>query len=156
MSADTERKRRIAALKAAASKHILVIDGGMGTEVQRLKLDEAAFRGDRFTDWPQDVKGNNDLLSLTQPQLLRQIHDAYLAAGADIIETNTFNAQAISQADYGMQGLSREINLAAARIAREAADAASARTPDRPRIVAGAMGPTNRTASISPDVNNPG
>jgi 5-methyltetrahydrofolate--homocysteine methyltransferase len=150
------REQRIAALKSAVRERILIIDGAMGTEIQTRKLEEADYRGERFKDWSRDVKGNNDLLVLTQPQLIREIHDSYLEAGADIIETNTFNAQVISMADYGMEELAYEINVAAARIARAAADAWTARTPDRVRIVAGALGPTNRTASISPDVNNPG
>ncbi|MFV0251847.1 MAG: methionine synthase [Beutenbergiaceae bacterium] len=126
----------------------------MGTMIQRHTLSEADYRGERFADWPSDVKGNNDLLSLTQPDLIREIHAQYLAAGADLVETNTFNAQWISMADYGMEELAYELNVASARLARQAADAAA--TPDRPRFVAGAMGPTNRTASISPDVNDPG
>jgi 5-methyltetrahydrofolate--homocysteine methyltransferase len=150
------REQRIAALKAAARQRILIIDGAMGTMIQRYKLDEAGYRGERFKDWPRDIKGNNDLLALTQPQIIRDIHTAYFEAGADIAETNTFNAQRISMADYGMEALSYEINVAAARLAREAADAAEAKDPSRPRAVAGAIGPTNRTASISPDVNNPG
>jgi 5-methyltetrahydrofolate--homocysteine methyltransferase len=128
----------------------------MGTMIQRHKLDEAGYRGERFATYNRDVVGNNDLLCLTQPQIISKIHDDYLAAGADIIETNTFNAQAISMADYGMERLSYEINVAAARLAREAADVWSKKTPSQPRFVAGAIGPTNRTASISPDVNNPG
>jgi 5-methyltetrahydrofolate--homocysteine methyltransferase len=156
MTADLTRDQRIAALKTAAEQRILVIDGGMGTEIQRRRLDEADYRGERFKDWPRDVKGNNDLLVLTQPQLVRDIHDSYLAAGADIIETNTFNAQVVSMADYGMEAYARDMNVAAARIAREAADEFTASEPDHPRFVAGAMGPTNRTASISPDVSNPG
>jgi 5-methyltetrahydrofolate--homocysteine methyltransferase len=150
------RKPSFAALQAAADKRILIIDGAMGTMIQRYKLDEAGYRGERFKDWPQDVKGNNDLLVLTQPQIIGEIHEAYLEAGADILETNTFNAQAISLADYGMQDLAYEINVAAAKIARAAADKWSKKTPEKPRFVAGAVGPTNRTASISPDVNNPG
>ena len=150
------REDRIKALKATARQRILIIDGGMGTEIQNRKLDEAGYRGERFKDWHRDVKGNNDLLSLSQPKLLAEIHDSYFAAGADIIETNTFNAQVISMADYGMEALAFEINVEAARIARAVADAWTAITPDQPRIVAGALGPTNRTASISPDVNNPG
>ncbi len=150
------RSERIEALKAAAAARILVLDGAMGTMIQRHKLTEADYRAARFKDWPRDVKGNNDLLVLTQAPIIRSIHDAYLEAGADIIETNTFNAQAISMADYGMEALSHEINVAAARIAREAADAWTAKTPDKPRFVAGSIGPTNRTASLSPDVNNPG
>jgi 5-methyltetrahydrofolate--homocysteine methyltransferase len=144
------------ALRAAAAERILIIDGAMGTMIQRHKLDEAGYRGTRFTSHPKDVKGNNDLLVLTQPAIIAEIHDQYLAAGADIIETNTFNAQRISMADYQMEGLSAEMNVAAARIARTAADAWTRKTPDRRRWVAGAVGPTNRTASISPDVNNPG
>jgi 5-methyltetrahydrofolate--homocysteine methyltransferase len=146
-----------AALEASANQRILVLDGAMGTMIQRHKLDEDGYRGGgRFKDWPHDVKGNNDLLVLTQPELIRQIHADYLAVGSDIIETNTFNAQAISLADYGMEELAREINVAAARLAREAADEATRKTPDKRRFVAGAVGPTNRTASISPAVNDPG
>ncbi|HUP90688.1 MAG TPA: homocysteine S-methyltransferase family protein [Solimonas sp.] len=133
---------------------ILILDGAMGTMIQRHKLGEADYRGARFADWPRDVQGNNDLLVLTQPQIVREIHGQYLAAGADLIETNTFNAQKISMADYGMETLAYEINLEAARLARAAVDEHS--TPARPRFVAGALGPTNRTASISPDVNDPG
>jgi 5-methyltetrahydrofolate--homocysteine methyltransferase len=142
-------------LSEAAAKRILVIDGAMGTMIQRHKLGEAEYRGQRFKDWHRDVKGNNDLLVLTQPEIIRDIHAQYIEGGADIVETNTFNAQVISMADYGMEALSAEINVAAARLAREACDAAMAKEPDRPRFVAGAVGPTNRTASISPDVNNP-
>ena len=143
-------------LEKAASERILIIDGAMGTMIQRHKLGEADYRGRRFADWKQDVKGNNDLLVLTQPGIIQDIHEQYLAAGADIIETNTFNAQMISMADYGMEELSAEINLAAARLARAAADKYARLTPDKPRFVAGAGGPTNRTASISPKVNDPG
>ena len=143
-------------LEKAASERILIIDGAMGTMIQRHKLGEADYRGRRFADWKQDVKGNNDLLVLTQPRIIQDIHEQYLAAGADIIETNTFNAQMISMADYGMEALSAEINLAAARLARAAADKYTKLTPDKPRFVAGAVGPTNRTASISPKVNDPG
>jgi 5-methyltetrahydrofolate--homocysteine methyltransferase len=150
------REQRIKALKAAAADRILIIDGAMGTMIQSYKLDEAGYRGARFADHPRDVKGNNDLLVLSQPKIIGEIHDAYFAAGTDIIETNTFNAQRISLADYAMEPLSYEMNVAAARIARTCADAWTKRTPDRPRFVAGAVGPTNRTASISPDVNNPG
>jgi len=150
------REQRIAALKAAAEDRILIIDGAMGTMIQRHKLSEADFRGRRFASHPRPVQGNNDLLVLTKPDVIADIHAAYLAAGADIISTNTFNAQRISLADYGMEALAYEINLAAARLARSAADAATRRRPERPRLVAGALGPTNRTASISPDVNNPG
>ena len=126
----------------------------MGTQIQRHRLDEADFRGDRFRDHPKDLKGNNDLLVLTRPDIVRAIHEAYLAAGADIVETNTFGATRIAQEDYGLGNFAREMNVAAARLARAAADAAG--TPGRPRFVAGALGPTPRTASISPDVNDPG
>ena len=149
------RAQRIEALHKAAAERILIMDGAMGTEIQNHKLDEAGYRGERFKDWHRDVKGNNDLLVLTQPEIIAGIHRAYLDAGADIIETNTFNAQVISMADYGMEALSAEINVAAAKLARQAADAAEAKDR-RVRWVAGAVGPTNRTASISPDVNNPG
>jgi 5-methyltetrahydrofolate--homocysteine methyltransferase len=152
----TDRARRLAWLDQALKHRILVLDGAMGTMIQRHGLDEAGYRGARFADWPRDVSGNNDLLTLTQPQIIRAIHDAYLAAGADIIETNTFNSTRIAQADYGMEALVPELNEQATRIAREAADAAAAATPGRPRLVAGAIGPTNRTASLSPDVSNPG
>ncbi|WP_439542674.1 homocysteine S-methyltransferase family protein [Hyphomicrobium sp.] len=143
-------------LDRAASERILIIDGAMGTMIQRHNLDEAGYRGQRFADWPRDVKGNNDLLVLTQPAIIQDIHEQYLEAGADIVETNTFNAQRISMADYGMEDLSYEINVAAAKLARAACDKYTSLTPNKPRFVAGAVGPTNRTASISPDVNNPG
>ena len=146
----------LAALDKAASERILIIDGAMGTMIQRYKLTEADYRGERFKDWHRDVKGNNELLSLTRPDIIGKIHDQYLEAGADIIETNTFNAQAVSMADYGMEALSRELNLASAQIARKACDEWTKKTPDKPRFVAGAVGPTNRTSSMSPDVNNPG
>ncbi len=145
---------RYSLLERSLGERILILDGAMGTMVQRHKLTEADYRGERFANWPSDLKGNNDLLVLTQPHVIRGIHEAYLQAGADIIETNTFNATTVSMADYGMQGLVTEINTAAARLAREVADAYS--TPDRPRYVAGVLGPTNRTTSISPDVNDPG
>ncbi|MEO6411067.1 MAG: methionine synthase, partial [Pedococcus sp.] len=132
------------------------MDGAMGTMIQREGLGEDDYRGERFADWDSDLKGNNDLLSLTQPEIIKGIHTAYLEAGADLIETNTFNAQRISLADYGMEDLGYEMNLAAARLARQACDEMTARTPDQPRWVLGALGPTNRTASISPDVNDPG
>jgi 5-methyltetrahydrofolate--homocysteine methyltransferase len=150
------RDQRIRALKQAADERILILDGAMGTMIQRHKLGEADYRGARFAGWNRDLKGNNDLLVLTKPEVIRSVHEAYLEAGADIIETNTFNAQRISMADYGMEALSAEINIAAAKLAREATDAWTARTPEKPRFVAGSIGPTNRTASISPDVNNPG
>jgi 5-methyltetrahydrofolate--homocysteine methyltransferase len=141
-------------LQALLAQRILILDGAMGTMIQRHKLEEADYRGTRFADWPRDLKGNNDLLVLTQPDIIRDIHREYLRAGADLIETNTFNAQRISMADYGMEALSYEMNVAATQLARAAADEFS--TPERPRFVAGALGPTNRTASISPDVNDPG
>jgi len=150
------RDERIEALKRTAKERILILDGAMGTAIQGYKLDEAAYRGERFKDHPRDLKGNNDLLVLSQPDIIREIHSKYLEAGADILETNTFNAQAISQADYGLEDISHEMNVAASKLAREAADGWMEKTPDRPRFVAGAVGPTNRTASISPDVNNPG
>ncbi|MBO1754446.1 methionine synthase [Allobranchiibius sp. CTAmp26] len=133
----------------------MMLDGAMGTMIQRQRLGESDYRGERFADWPSDLKGNNDLLSLTQPDLIRSIHTEYLDGGADLVETNTFNAQRISLADYGMQDLAYEFNLASARLAREACDAVTAQDPQRPRFVVGALGPTNRTASISPDVNDP-
>ncbi len=142
-------------LDALLAQRILILDGAMGTMVQRQKLDEAAFRGTRFAAHTHDLKGNNDILVLTRPDVIRRIHQEYLEAGADIIETNTFNANAVSQADYALQDICYEINLAGARLAREAVDAFNARTPDRPRFVAGSVGPANRTLSISPDVNNP-
>ena len=150
------REQRIAALKRRAKTRILIIDGAMGTMIQRHKLDEAGYRGQRFAEFAKPVQGNNDLLVLTQPRIISDIHEGYFAAGADIVSTNTFNAQRISLADYGMEDLAYEMKLAAAKLARAAADKCTAKTPDRPRIVAGALGPTNRTASISPDVNNPG
>jgi 5-methyltetrahydrofolate--homocysteine methyltransferase len=146
----------LALLQQIAAARILVLDGAMGTMIQAARLGEPDFRGDFFADHPRDLKGNNDLLCLTRPDVIGGIHDAYLAAGADITTTNTFNATAISQAEYGLEHQVREINLAAVRLAREAADRWTARTPDRPRFVAGSIPPTNRTASISPDVERPG
>ncbi|HEU4514659.1 MAG TPA: methionine synthase [Nocardioidaceae bacterium] len=143
-------------LTAALRDRILVLDGAMGTMIQRYRLEESDYRGERFADWPSDLKGNNDLLSLTRPEVVEEIHVEYLLVGADIVETNTFNAQRISLADYGMEDLAYEMNLASARLARQACDAVTAQDPSRPRYVAGALGPTNRTASISPDVNDPG
>jgi 5-methyltetrahydrofolate--homocysteine methyltransferase len=137
-----------------AARRILILDGAMGTMIQRYKLGEADYRGERFADWPSDVKGNNDLLVLTRPEVIREIHSQYLAAGADILETCTFNANSISMADYGMEMLVHEINFAAAKLAREVADEYA--TPDKPRFVAGVLGPTSRTATLSPDVNDPG
>ncbi|MCK0152443.1 methionine synthase [Alcanivorax sp. S6407] len=143
-----------ATLTAKLQERILILDGGMGTMIQRCKFSEEDYRGSQFADWPSDLKGNNDLLCITQPERIKALHKGYLDAGADIIETNSFNATSIAMADYDMQDLARDINVAAARVARQAADEAS--TPDKPRYVAGVLGPTNRTASISPDVNDPG
>ncbi|HAW48458.1 MAG TPA: 5-methyltetrahydrofolate--homocysteine methyltransferase [Roseovarius sp.] len=139
---------------AHAARRILVLDGAMGTMIQQHKPDEGVYRGERFADWKTDVGGNSELLSLTQPGMIRDIHIAFLEAGADLLCTNTFGANAISQADYGMESLVTEMNAESVRLAREAADAMS--TPDRPRWVAGGIGPTNQTASLSPDVNDPG
>ncbi|MHB1076675.1 methionine synthase [Thiobacillus sp.] len=147
---------RTALLHSLLAQRILVLDGAMGTMIQSYKLSEADYRGTRFADFAHDLKGNNDLLSLTQPHIIREIHNKYLAAGADILETNSFNATAISMADYHMEHLVPELNLTAARLAREAADEATAQNPDKPRFVAGVLGPTSRTATISPDVNDPG
>ncbi|QZX95504.1 methionine synthase [Pantoea alfalfae] len=146
---------KIDALHQQLAQRIMVLDGGMGTMIQSYRLEEEDYRGSRFADWPCDLKGNNDLLVLSKPSVIREIHDAYLAAGADILETNTFNATSIAMADYQMESLSAEINFEAARLARVCADAWTAKTPDRPRYVAGVLGPTNRTCSISPDVNDP-
>jgi methionine synthase I (cobalamin-dependent) len=150
------RKPSWAQLEKAANERILIIDGAMGTMIQTHKPSEETYRGERFKDWKQDVKGNNELLSLTQPDIIYGIHDQYFAAGADIAETNTFGAQVISQADYGMESLAYEMNVESAKLARRAADAWTKKTPEKPRFVAGAVGPTNRTASLSPDVNDPG
>ncbi len=137
-------------------ERILIIDGAMGTMIQRHKLEEADYRGERFKDWHTDVKGNNDLLSITQPEIIIGIHKEYLEAGADIIETNTFSSTVIAQADYDMQSLAYELNVASAKCARIAADEYTAKNPGKPRYVAGAIGPLNKTLSLSPDVNNPG
>ncbi len=145
-----------AKLESLLAERILLLDGAMGTMIQREKLSEAQYRGERFRDWPSEVRGNNDLLSLTQPDLIRRIHCDYLAAGADIIETNTFNSTSASMADYGMESLVREINFAAASLARSAAAEWEEKNPSRPRFVAGVLGPTSKTASLSPDVNDPG
>jgi 5-methyltetrahydrofolate--homocysteine methyltransferase len=153
---DEERQARVSGFRSLLKQRILVLDCAMGTMIQGYGLSEEDYRGERFADHPRDLKGNNDLLSLTQPQVIRGIHEAVLEVGADIVETNTFNATAISQADYGTEDLAYEINYVAARLAREAADGFTGRTPEKPRSVAGAIGPTNRTASLSPDVNNPG
>jgi len=151
MSGDTAET-----IRTIAKERIIVLDGAMGTAIQALRLSETEFRGTRFAKWPREVRGNNDLLNLTRPDAIAAIHRAYLDAGADIVESNTFSSTAIAQADYGMEGLAFALNEAGARIARAAADAATAATPDKPRFVAGAIGPTNRSASISPEVANPG
>jgi len=150
------RESRLAELEPLLTRRILVLDGAMGTMIQSYGLGEEDYRGDRFADWSRDLKGNNDLLSLTQPAIIRAIHSAYLEAGADILETNSFNSTAISMADYGMEDLAYELNHASASIARVVADEFERRAPDVPRYVAGVLGPTNRTASLSPDVNDPG
>jgi 5-methyltetrahydrofolate--homocysteine methyltransferase len=158
---------RVALLEQALHQRILILDGGMGTMLQAHELDEGGFRGERFEhghdghahahDHPGcDLRGNNDLLTLTQPQIIRGVHDAYLEAGADLIETNTFNSTRISQADYKLQHLAQELNREGAKLARAACDAMAAKTPEKPRFVIGVLGPTSRTASLSPDVNRPG
>jgi 5-methyltetrahydrofolate--homocysteine methyltransferase len=143
-------------IRAELAKRILTIDGAMGTMIQRHKLEEADYRGDRFKDWHTDVKGNNDLLSITQPSIIQGIHELYLEAGADIIETNTFSSTLIAQADYDMQALAYEMNVESAKCAKNAAEKYTAQNPNKPRFVAGAIGPLNKTLSLSPDVNNPG
>src|SRR5438067_2425881 len=143
-------------LETLLRRRIVLLDGAMGTMIQRARLAEEDYRGERFRDWPRELRGHNDLLSLTQPQLVRDIHAQYLQAGADIIETNTFNSTAVALADYGMASLARELNRAAARLAKAAAGEWASRTPEQPRFVAGVLGPTNKTASLSPDVNDPG
>ena len=150
------RAWRLAALPGLLAERILVLDGGMGTMIQGHRLTEADYRGERFAEWPVDLRGNNDLLSLTRPDVIRGIHSAYLAAGTDILETNTFNSTTVSMADYRMESLAAELNRTAAALAREVADQAEAHDPTRPRFVAGVLGPTNRTASLSPDVADPG
>lgn len=151
-----ERKERQKELRRAAAERILLLDTAMGTAIQAFGLGEEDFRGSRFADHPTDLKGDNDLLSLTCPDVVRQIHVGNLEAGADILETNTFNATAISQMDYGLEAHVRELNEAATRLAREAADSFTKITPDKTRFVAGVLGPTSRTASLSPDVEDPG
>ncbi|MDP1644348.1 MAG: methionine synthase [Thiobacillus sp.] len=147
---------RTVLLHSLLAQRILVLDGAMGTMIQSYKLGEADYRGERFADFAHDLKGNNDLLCLTQPHIIRELHNKYLAAGADILETNSFNATSISMADYHLEHLVPELNFTAARLAREAADEATAQNPDKPRFVSGVLGPTSRTATISPDVNDPG
>jgi len=149
------RADRIAALKAAAKQRVLILDGSWGVMIQRENLTEEDFRGARFKDHPDPLKGNNDLLNLTRPDIVLGLHDAYYAAGADISETNTFSSTVIAQADYGLQSAVRDLNLSAARLGRESADRWTAQQPDKPRFLAGAVGPLNRTLSISPDVNDP-
>lgn len=151
-----DRATRISALQQALKERILILDGAMGTMIQSYKLEESDYRGERFSDYDRDIKGNNDLLAITQPEIIQTIHTAYLEAGADIIETNTFNATRISQADYNMQAIAYELNVEGARVARAAADAVTAKNPEKPRFVAGVIGPTSRTCTISPDVNDPG
>jgi len=143
-------------IRECLAERILVIDGAMGTMIQRYKLEEEDYRGKRFADWHSDVKGNNDLLSITQPEIIGAIHREYLEAGADIIETNTFSSTVIAQADYDMQALAYEMNVASAQVAKAAANEYTAKNPEKPRFVAGAIGPMNKTLSLSPDVNNPG
>jgi len=146
----------MANIQQEIQKRILVLDGAMGTMLQRYNFSEADFRGERFKDFPHPLKGNNDLLSITQPQAIREVHDQYFAAGADIVETNTFSGTTIGMADYHLEDLVYELNYESARIARASADEFTALTPNKPRFVAGSIGPTNRTASMSPDVNDPG
>jgi 5-methyltetrahydrofolate--homocysteine methyltransferase len=156
MTTHSERQARIAVLKAVAQERILVLDGSWGVMIQRRGLSEADFRGERFAGHNSPLKGDNDLLCLTRPDIVTELHDAYFAAGADIGETNTFNATSLSQSDYGLESAVTDINLAAARLARESADRWTAQTPDKPRFVAGAIGPLSRTLSMSSDVNDPG
>ena len=153
---DPQRAARIDGLLAAARRRILVLDGSWGVMIQRKNLTEADFRGARFADHALPLKGDNDLLCLTRPDVVTELHDAYFEAGADIAETNTFNATSISQSDYGLEDAVADINLAAARLARESADRWTAKTPDKPRFVGGAIGPLSRTLSMSADVNDPG
>ncbi|HHQ14054.1 MAG TPA: methionine synthase, partial [Chromatiales bacterium] len=148
-------QQRFAELQALLEQRIVILDGAMGTMIQRRGLDESDYRGEQFADWPSDLKGNNDLLSLTRPDVIREIHAAFLEAGADVIETNSFNSTAPSLSDYGMQDRVTELNLASAKLAREVADEYAEKT-GAPRFAAGVLGPTSRTASISPDVNDPG
>src|SRR4051812_3756073 len=146
--------RTAADIRKLAQDRILLLDGAMGSMIQRYQLSEEDFRGAAFADWPRSLKGNNELLNLSRPDVVAEIHSDYLEAGSDIIETNTFNANAVSLADYGMAHLAYEINVAAAQIARKIVDEYTAKNPNKPRFVAGAIGPTNKTASLSPDVND--
>jgi len=143
-------------VRQAIKERILILDGAMGTMIQRHKLTEEDYRGDRFSEYHMDIKGNNELLSLTQPQIIAEIYQQYYEAGADIVETNTFSANSISQADYDMTELAYEMNVESAKIAKAVADIYTQYNPAKPKYVAGALGPTNRTASLSPDINNPG
>ncbi len=154
--ATTNRSDVVDLLNACAEKRILIMDGAMGTMIQREKLQEANYRGERFKDWHKDLKGNNDLLVLTKPSVIEKVHNDFLAAGADIIETDTFNATRVSMADYDMQDYAYEMNVEGAKLARRIADEWTAKTPDKPRFVAGAIGPMNQSLSVSPDVDNPG
>ena len=147
---------RTVELKHLLADRILILDGGMGTMIQRYRLDEAAYRGERFKDWPSDLKGNNDLLVLTQPKIIAEIHQAYLDAGADIIETNSFNGTSVAMADYDMEELVYELNFESAKLVKQLCEAETAKNPSKPRFCAGVLGPTSRTLSISPDVNDPG
>jgi 5-methyltetrahydrofolate--homocysteine methyltransferase len=156
VSVELKKLNNMKDIRNELQQRILIIDGAMGTMIQRHKLEEADYRGERFKDWHTDVKGNNDLLSITQPEIIIGIHKLYLEAGADIIETNTFSSTVIAQADYDMQSLAYELNVASAKCARIAADEFTAKNPAKPRYVAGAIGPLNKTLSLSPDVNNPG
>ena len=152
----TDFAKRTEMLYDALSEHILVLDGAMGTMIQRWKLEEEDYRGERFKNWEHPVKGNNDLLSITRPDVIESIHREYLEAGADIIETNTFSATTIAMADYHMEELAYELNFESAKIARKICDEFNSKNPQKPRFVAGSIGPTNKTASLSPDVNDPG
>lgn len=143
-------------IRQCLNERILIIDGAMGTMIQEYKLEEKDFRGERFKDWHKDLRGNNDLLSITQPQIIQAIHNEYLEAGADIIETNTFSSTSIAQADYDLQAIAYELNVAAAKCARKAVDAFYEKNPGSVKFIAGAIGPLNKTLSLSPDVNNPG
>lgn len=148
--------KKTEALRAILNERIMVIDGAMGTMIQSYQLSESDYRGEAYATHPNSQRGNNDLLSITQPQIIEEIHNQFLAAGADIIETNTFNSNSISMLDYGLEGEVKALNIAAAQLARKCADAYTLQNPHKPRFVAGALGPTNKTASLSPDVNNPG
>ena len=150
------RPERVREFRHLLGERVLVLDGAMGTVIQSYKLGEADYRGERFRDFAHDLRGNNDLLTLTRPQVIREIHARYLEAGADILETNTFNSTTISQADYHLEPIVAELNREAARLARAVADEYTARTPAKPRFVAGVLGPMSRTLSLSPDVNDPG